>query len=461
MQIRTHMGVSLDGYVASADGRPALLSMPDFVPGESHGHPEFIANCDAVVMGRTTFDPALQAPSWPWSGLLVYVLTSRPLPTDLPAEVVSASSATELLKLMRARGSDRDVHLVGGPRTIQAFREIGALDRLEVVVLPILLGGGLPLSTSGSEPLRLALDSHRTFPDGSAELAYSVTRSQPNPVNRTRRRISMPDPTTSTVTSKDGTTIAFDRYGDGAPVVLVGGAFQYRAFDPPTVELAKLLSSDFAVYHYDRRGRGGSGDTPPYTIEREIEDLRAVVNEAGGSASVLGNSSGGLLALDAAAAGAPIDRLVLYEAPVIADDSRVPVPTDYLERVTGLLYEERRSDMVELFMTAVIGLPAEMVAGMRQSPMWGGFEAVAHTLIYDGLITEGTMTGKPLAAERWARVSAPTLVVDGGASDAWVHAGADELARVLPNAQRRTLEGQTHQVAPDVLAPAIREFFSD
>jgi dihydrofolate reductase len=175
MQIRTHIGVSVDGYVASADGRPALLSTPDFVPGESHGYPEFIASCDAVVMGRTTFDPALQAPSWPWSGLGVYVLTSRPLPTDLPAEVVSASSAAGLLELMRGRGSGRDVHLVGGPQTIQAFREIGALDRLEVVVLPILLGRGLPLSIPASEPVRLTLDSHGTFPDGSVELAYSLT----------------------------------------------------------------------------------------------------------------------------------------------------------------------------------------------------------------------------------------------------------------------------------------------
>jgi dihydrofolate reductase len=175
MKIRTHLGVSVDGYVASADGRPALLAMPDFVPGQSYGFPEFIANCDAVVMGRTTFDPALQAPTWPWPGLRVYVLSSRPLPADLPAQVVSASSATELLDLMRGRGSDKDVHLVGGPQTVQAFRQIGALDRLEVVVLPILLGGGLPLSTPGSEPLRLALDSQRTFPDGSVELAYSVT----------------------------------------------------------------------------------------------------------------------------------------------------------------------------------------------------------------------------------------------------------------------------------------------
>jgi pimeloyl-ACP methyl ester carboxylesterase len=271
----------------------------------------------------------------------------------------------------------------------------------------------------------------------------------------------MPDPTTSTVTSKDGTSIAFDRYGDGAPVVLVGGAFQYRAFDPPTVEIARLLSSDFAVYHYDRRGRGDSADTPPYAVEREVEDLRAVVEEAGGSASALGNSSGAVLALDACAAGVQIESLVLYEPPVITEDSRPPVPIDYVERLTGLLSEGRRADMVELFMTTVIGLPAEMVGGMRQSPMWDGFEAVAHTLIYDGLIMEGTQAGKPLPAERWAGVNALTLVLDGGASDAWVHAGADDLARVVPSSERRTLEGQTHQVAPDVLAAAVRDFLGE
>jgi pimeloyl-ACP methyl ester carboxylesterase len=274
------------------------------------------------------------------------------------------------------------------------------------------------------------------------------------------RRTEMNDPATSAVVSKDGTTIAFDRYGDGAPIVLVGGAFQYRAFDPPTVELAKLLSAEFSVLHYDRRGRGDSGDTEPYAAQREIDDLHALITEAGGSAFVFGNSSGGPLALDAAAAGLAIDKLVLYEAPFVVDDSRAPVPSDYLDRLRALLSEGRRGDMVELFMATVIGLPDEMVAGMRQSPMWPGFEAVAHTLIYDGVVMEGTQTGKPLPAGRWASVSAPTLVLDGGASDAWMHAAADALADALPNARRHTLEGQTHAVEPAVLAPMVREFLS-
>lgn len=271
----------------------------------------------------------------------------------------------------------------------------------------------------------------------------------------------MQEPVTNTVPSKDGTTIAFDLYGDGTPIVLVGGAFQYRAFDPPTVELAKLLASDFAVFHYDRRGRGDSDDTPPYAIQREVEDLQAVITEAGGSACVVGNSSGAVLALDAAASGTPIDKLALYEAPFIVDDSRPPVPDDYLARLTELLAEDRRGEMVELFMSTVIGLPGDMVAGMRQAPMWPGFEAVAHTLLYDGAVMEGMQTGKPLDTERWAKVTAPTLVLDGGASEQWVHAAADNLADVLPNAHHQTLESQTHAVAPDVLARAIREFIGE
>lgn len=166
--------MSLDGFVATHDGRPALLSMPDFVPGASHGYPEFIANCAAVVMGRATFDPALAAPSWPWPGLGVYVLTSRPLPSQLRPDAASAATASELLERMHADRFEGDVHLVGGPRTIQAFVAIGALDRLEVVVLPILLGTGVPLSPPGSELLRLGLESQRTFRDSSVELAYAL-----------------------------------------------------------------------------------------------------------------------------------------------------------------------------------------------------------------------------------------------------------------------------------------------
>jgi len=175
MLIKARMAISADGFVATPDGMPALLAVPGFVPRVSHGFPEFIEGCDAAVMGRSTFLPALAAPAWPWPGLEVYVLTSRPLPEQTPPDViVSRGGPQELAGQLLARESGGDVHLVGGPRTIQAFRQAGALDRLELVVLPILLGDGVPLSPPGTTalPLRL-LQADRVFPDGSAELVYT------------------------------------------------------------------------------------------------------------------------------------------------------------------------------------------------------------------------------------------------------------------------------------------------
>ncbi|MBO2452828.1 dihydrofolate reductase family protein [Actinomadura barringtoniae] len=174
MRIKTHLGVSVDGFISSADGRPALLSVPTFDSGVSHGHPEFIADCGAVVMGRNTFEPAVGASHWPWPDLQVFVLTSRPLPAGTPSHVVSAAKPAELLDLMRKADFEGDVHLVGGQQTVAAFRGIGALDVLGVVTLPILLGGGTCLTTAASDPQHLRLESTRTFPDGAVEHIYSV-----------------------------------------------------------------------------------------------------------------------------------------------------------------------------------------------------------------------------------------------------------------------------------------------
>jgi dihydrofolate reductase len=174
MHIRSRMGVSADGFVATPEGVPTLAVMPGFVPAESHGFPEFIQGCDAVVMGRNTFVPALGAPRWPWPGLQVYVLTSRPLPAGTPGNVIAGlDGPAALADQLRARGSGGDVHLVGGPRTIRAFHEVGALDRLELVVLPILLGDGVPLSPRSAPAVAMRLlRADRVFPDGSAELVY-------------------------------------------------------------------------------------------------------------------------------------------------------------------------------------------------------------------------------------------------------------------------------------------------
>ncbi|MGO9143297.1 MAG: dihydrofolate reductase family protein [Streptosporangiaceae bacterium] len=174
MLIRSRMGVSADGFVATADGVPAFLVMPDFVPGHSHGYTAFIERCDAVLMGRSTFLPAFGAPTWPWAGLEVFVLTSRPLPPETPPGVVAVPGGpADAVERLRNRGSDADVHVVGGPRTIEGLAAIGALDRLELVILPIVLGAGVPLSPPGTPQHPLALvRPPQTYPDGSVELVY-------------------------------------------------------------------------------------------------------------------------------------------------------------------------------------------------------------------------------------------------------------------------------------------------
>lgn len=176
MRIKARMGMSIDGFVATTDGVPALIKAADFVPGQSHGYPDFIAGCDAVAMGRQTFLPALGAPQWPWGDMQVYVLTSRPLPAGTPRSVVTSTAGPAgLVRQLRSRGSGGDVHLVGGPRTIQAFHQQGALDNLEVIVLPLLLGDGIPLWPHGIQPpAPRLLHEPRAFPDGSVELSYST-----------------------------------------------------------------------------------------------------------------------------------------------------------------------------------------------------------------------------------------------------------------------------------------------
>lgn len=258
-----------------------------------------------------------------------------------------------------------------------------------------------------------------------------------------------------TVTSSDGTAIAFERSGEGPAVILVDGALGSRA-SGPMGPLAPLLAPHFTVFMYDRRGRGDSGDTAPHAVAREVEDLDALITAAGGSAFVYGISSGAALALEAAASGLAITKLALYEAPFIVDDSRPPVPADYVPHLIDLIAAGRRGDAVELFMTQAVGMPVEAVAPMRRAPRWPGLEAVAHTLVYDGTI----MGDCSAPIERAASVTIPTLVMDGGASPVQMRNAAQAVAAALPSAQRRTLDGQTHDVAAAVLAPVLVEFFT-
>jgi pimeloyl-ACP methyl ester carboxylesterase len=259
------------------------------------------------------------------------------------------------------------------------------------------------------------------------------------------------------VTSKDGSAIAFDRAGQGPALILIEGAFRDRS---GLAAHATVLSSHFTVYTYDRRGRGESDDTPPYAIEREIEDIGALIEEAGGSALVFGGSSGAVLALDAAARLSGITKLALYEPPFVVDDSRQPVPDGFVDQLQELIASGRPGDAAEAYMTVGANIPATAVAEMRSAPFWPSVEAVAHTLIQDATIMDDTMVGRPLPVDRWANVTMPALVIDGSASPAWFHSAAQALVQTLPNAQRQTLEGQAHDVTPDALAPLLKQFFT-
>jgi pimeloyl-ACP methyl ester carboxylesterase len=244
-----------------------------------------------------------------------------------------------------------------------------------------------------------------------------------------------------TVRSKDGTNIAYEVAGKGAPLILVVGAFNDRNTGKP---LTELLGQHFTVFNYDRRGKGDSGDTLPYAVEREIEDLDTLIAEAGGSALVFGYSSGAVLAIRAAAHGSHITKLALYEPPPVG-----PEAGQMAAELERLVAENRRGDAVALFQKGV-GIPAEMTAQFRNMPFWAGLEKVAHTLVY-----EETILSEPLPV-----TSVPTLVMDGENSPAILHQSAQAVVDVLSHAQRRTLPGQTHDIVPAVVAPVVLEFFN-
>jgi pimeloyl-ACP methyl ester carboxylesterase len=257
----------------------------------------------------------------------------------------------------------------------------------------------------------------------------------------------------NTVVSPDGTTIALDRLGAGPPVVLVGGGSVDRTSNAP---LAELLATDFTVFNIDRRGRGDSGDTPPYAVERELEDIAAVLEEAGGSANLYGHSGGAALALHAAAAGLPVRRLALWEPPYILDATRRP-PADHVEQLEKLLAEGRRGDAAAYFLREVVRAPAEFVAQARTQPWWAGQEALAHTLAYDARI----LGDYALPTGRAESVGVPTLVLAGGVDFPWMRDTAQALASALPNGEVRFLDGQGHaDVDPTVLAPVLKDFFA-
>lgn len=265
----------------------------------------------------------------------------------------------------------------------------------------------------------------------------------------------------STVTSADGTVIAYEHHGQRQPgsgpgVILVDGALSVRG---GKAGLDELLGPEFTVFRYDRRGRGDSGDTLPYAPEREVEDLAAVLGAAGGTACLYGHSSGCALVIDAAIALGPgaVPRIALYEAPYNTEPDVQPRWEQYLDDLAAALADGRRGDAVARFMVHV-GTPAEQVDAMRQAPWFGALEAIAPTLAYDHAGLLGREAGVPVA--KAGRVTVPALVMYGGASYPFMRATAHILSEVMPRAELQEVKGQEHNVTPEALAPLLAGFFA-
>jgi pimeloyl-ACP methyl ester carboxylesterase len=255
-----------------------------------------------------------------------------------------------------------------------------------------------------------------------------------------------------TVRSADGTVIAFDRAGTGAPIIFVVGAFNERATAAP---IAKLLEPRFTTFTYDRRGRGDSGDTLPYSIDREVDDLAALIDVAGGSAALFGYSSGAVLALKAAARGLAVRKLALYEPPYHVDEVASQPPSDIAARLDALVSAGQRADAVALFQTEVIGIPPQVIDQIRQSPYWPALQTMAHTLVY-----EVTITGDATLAQELGSVTIPTLVLSGAETSPWLRGAAQSVADAVAAGEHHVLAGQTHDLVPEVLAPILDEFYT-
>ncbi len=261
--------------------------------------------------------------------------------------------------------------------------------------------------------------------------------------------------TAAQAVSRDGTRIAFERLGEGAPVILVAGALQGRATYQP---LAEELSRTFTAFNYDRRGRGDSGDTAPYAVEREVEDLDALIAEAGGTAVVYGHSSGAALVLHAAARGLPCEKVVLHEPPFgSGSEEERQAEQEEAEGISALLAQGRRGDAIKAFFAAM-GTPADVVDQLSQDP---AMLAHAPTILYDPFeVTSERSRGGKTPADQASMVTVPALVLAGGASPDWMIDAGRQIADALPNGRLRVLEGHEHVVPPEVLAPVLTEFIT-
>ena len=258
----------------------------------------------------------------------------------------------------------------------------------------------------------------------------------------------------STVTSADGTTIDYDAYGNGPTVIFIGGASQHRAIDQRTTEIAKQLAAEgFTAVDYDRRGRDRSGDTPPWSLDREVEDVAALIEATGAPAALYTSSSGAAIALAAVTARLDVSALALYEPPYFAGSDG----TEHITTLERMLNAGQLDEATRYNITAIIGLPAEAVEEMAQAPWWPGLVAVAPTLVYDHKASHDIETD-PDWRSRWATVTVPTVVYSGDQTFPGLPEAADAVAAALPNAQRHVLPGQDHGPTPEAIVPELVRF---
>jgi pimeloyl-ACP methyl ester carboxylesterase len=258
------------------------------------------------------------------------------------------------------------------------------------------------------------------------------------------------------VRSSDGTPIAIEATGNDHPVVLIGGAFNDRS---TTAGLTQVLAPYYRAVTYDRRGRGDSGDESlDYSVDREMEDLEAVIDHVGGTASLFGHSSGAVLALEAAIRHLPVDKVAAYEPPFVPEGSRPRPAPDVAERLARFVGADDRDGATALYQTEVIGLPSEMVEGMRQSGMWSFFTGLAHSLPYDYALFE---PGCPVPEDRLGHIAVPTLVIAGSNTFPWLATAAQDVSGAIPGANYLSLQGQDHGVLqqPESLLTCLRKFF--
>jgi pimeloyl-ACP methyl ester carboxylesterase len=268
----------------------------------------------------------------------------------------------------------------------------------------------------------------------------------------------------NTVISKDGTRIAYDMYGQGPAVILVDGATASRVFGGSAGLAQRLAQQGFTAYAYDRRGRNESGDTQPYAVAREIEDIESLIDLAGGTAHLYGISSGGALALEAAAVlGDKVKKLAVYEVPYMGvDPARVPA-REIFTNTKQLVSEGKNGDAFAEYMGKVAGLPAAMLAGMRQAPFWPMMEAVAPSLVYDATV----MFGRNFTPQKelLEKIAVPVLALSGdvdmlpGVDTSFMAKAAQAIAKMVPHGKYQLLKGQSHDVDAEVLAPVLSEFF--